>query len=131
MNSRITSRKVLFFVQDGHIVRIVATPSQVRGATGQQQQPQDRTYTHRCRKQTLETVAHALAETPAEGAGTSLAEIAEHENLPFTQVNVALEFLKERGLVDIRHRRCFPATEDVYLDAMVEYYALANSDKMV
>ncbi len=54
--------------------------------------------------------------------------IARKESIPFTQVNVALEFLKERGLVDVRHRRCFPATLDVYLDAMVEYHALADGD---
>jgi len=41
---------------------------------------------------------------------------------------VALEFLKERGLVEVRHRHCYPATEDVYLDAMVEYHALAIPD---
>jgi hypothetical protein len=41
-------------------------------------------------------------------------------------VNVALEFLKERGLVEVRHRRCYPASPDVYLDAMVEYLALEH-----
>jgi len=115
MKTSIKERNVIFFVQDGCLVRIVA------GEVGD-----DRTYTHRCEKQAFETVAHAIAETPREGDGTTLMLIAKREKLPFTQVNVALEFLKERGLVDVRHRRCYPATPDVYLDAMVEYHALAE-----
>ena len=120
MRTSLQHRSVVFFVQDGCLVRIVA------GKGGD-----DRTYTHRCAKQAFETVAHAIAETPREGDGTSLACIVRQEKLPFTQVNVALEFFKERGLVHVRHRRCFPASMDVYLDAMVEYHALADGDKMV
>ena len=56
-------------------------------------------------------------------------QIARKEHLPFTQVNVALEFLKERGIVDVRHRRCYPATESVHLDAMVEWHALREEPK--
>jgi hypothetical protein len=41
-------------------------------------------------------------------------------------VNVSLEFLKERGLVEVRHRRCYPATKHTHLDAMVEFHALAE-----
>ena len=118
MKTNLKNRSVVFFVQDGCLVRIVA------GDSGD-----DRTYTHRCPKQAFETVAHAINETPKEGEGTSLTLVAKQENLPFTQVNVALEFLKERGLVNVRHRRCYPATADVYLDAMVEYHALADGDK--
>jgi hypothetical protein len=43
-------------------------------------------------------------------------------------VNVALEFLKERGLVDVRHRRCYPSTRHTHLDAMVEFHALAEEN---
>jgi len=120
MRTSLHNRSVIFFVQDGCLVRIVA------GKGGD-----DRTYTHRCAKQIFETVAHAISETPREGEGTSLTKVSRQENLPFTQVNVALEFLKERGLVDVRHRHCYPATADVYLDAMVEYHALAEGDKIV
>jgi hypothetical protein len=74
-------------------------------------------------------VAHAVEETPAEGQGTSLIDVVGREDLPFTQVNVALEFLKERGLVEVRHRRCYPATRHVHLDAMVEFHALAEACK--
>ena len=119
MRTSLKKRSVVFFVQDGCLVRIVA------GNAGD-----DRTYTHRCAKQAFETVAHALAETPMNGDGITLTALARQEKLPFTQVNVALEFLKERGLVVVRHRRCYPATQgDLYLDAMVEYHALAEGDK--
>jgi hypothetical protein len=120
MKTNLKNRSVVFFVRDGCLVRIVAAD------TGD-----GRTYTHRCPKRAFETVAHAISETPKEGDGTSLMQIARRETLPSTQVNVALEFLKERGLVDVRHRRCYPATADVYLDAMVEYHALADGGQMV
>ena len=120
MRTSLKNRSVVFFVQDGCLVRIVT------GKAGD-----DRTYTHRCGKDAFETVAHAIGEAPREGDGTSLTKISRQENLPFTQVNVALEFLKERGLVDVRHGHCYPATADVYLDAMVEYHALADGDKMI
>ena len=110
MRTSLQHRDVQFRVEDGCLVRTVTC----RRGDG-------RTYTHRCPKQAFETVAHAINETPPQGEGTSLAAIARQEHLPFTQVNVALEFLKERGLVDVRHRRCYPATSDVYLDAMVEF----------
>ena len=120
MRSSLKNRSVVFFVQDGCLVRIVAEGG-----------GDDRTYTHRCTREVFEAVAHAIAETPRQGTGTSLMEIARQEKFPFTQVNVALEFLKERGLVDVCHRRCYPATRDVYLDAMVDYHALTDGDKMV
>jgi hypothetical protein len=115
MNIHLKDRDVRFFVQDGHLVRTVTA------AAGD-----GRSYTHRCTKASFEKVAHAVAETPPEGEGTALGAVARRERIPFTQANVALEFLKERGLVDVRHRRCYPAGGgDVYLDAMVEFHALA------
>ncbi len=42
---------------------------------------------------------------------------------------MALEFLKERGLVEVRHRRCYPASNSVHLDAMVEFHALREEPK--
>ena len=118
MRTKLQNRDVQFRFEDGCLVRTVVEG----GADG-------RTYTHRCGKEAFETVAHAINETPAEGEGTTLTVLARHENVAYTQVNVALEFLKERGLVDVRHRRCYPATRDVYLDAMVEFHALAEEPK--
>src|SRR5438045_2225391 len=106
MKTNMRQRDVRFFIEDECLVRTVV------GGDG-------RTYTHRCSKQTFETVAHAIEETPERGDGTALMPLARQERLPFTQVNVALEFLKERGIVDVRHRRCYPATTSVHLDAMV------------
>jgi hypothetical protein len=116
MNDHLKGREVTFSVEDGCLVRTVV------GAGG-------RTYTHRCSKEAFEKVAHAVEETPAEGQGTSLIDVVGREDLPFTQVNVALEYLKERGLVDVRHRRCYPATLNTHLDAMVEFHALAEVSK--
>jgi hypothetical protein len=117
MASHLDKRDVRYFVEDGHLVRTVALD----------RPGGPRTYTHRCSKRAFEAVAHLLNETPREGEGTALAEIAEREQLPFTQANVALEFLKERGIVDVRHRRCYPATLHTHLDAMTEFYALADA----
>jgi len=118
MKTNLRKRDVRFFIQDGCLVRVVTSDA----ADG-------RNYSHRCEKQTFEAVAHAIAETPAQGDGTSLMLLARQENLPYTQVNVTLEFLKERGIVDVRHRRCYPGTREVYLDAMVEWHALAENGK--
>jgi hypothetical protein len=115
MRTKLKDRSVRFTFQDGCLVRVV-----VGG---------DRTYTHRCSKEAFETVAHAINDTPAEGRGTTLTFIARHEDVAYTQVNVALEFLKERGIVDVRHRRSYPATTCPYEDAMVEFHALAEEPK--
>ncbi len=106
MRRNLPNRNVLFDVVDGHLVRIV------RGADG-------RSYTHRCESAVFKTVAHAIAETPAEGEGTTLEIIAHQENLPSTQVNVAIEFLKEWGVIEVRGRRCYPTSGGAFEDAMV------------
>ena len=118
MRTSIRDRDVQFRFEDGCLVRTV-----MGGASD------GRTYLHRCSKEVFETIAHAISETPAAGEGTTLTIMARHEKVAYTQVNVALEFLKERGLVTVRHRRCYPATYDVYLDAMVEWHALAEEPK--
>lgn len=115
MRTNIRQRDVSFYVQDGHLVR------KVTGARGD-----GRSYCHRCTERNFETLAHAVEETPANGEGTTAELIVQQEDLPFTQANVAMEFLKERGVVDVRHRQCYPATGNAYLDAMIEYHALAE-----
>ncbi len=113
--------KVRFLHRQGCLVRIVAAP-QAAGA---------RTYPYRCTKDVFETVAWALAEMPREGPGATAMQLARRENLPFTQVTVAIEFLKERGIVEVRQRRCYPATGGADLDAMVEWHALAEEPKPI
>lgn len=110
-------RAYQYLVQDGHLIRSVA------GDGG------GSTYTHRCKMATFEAVAHAIAEMDAEWPGVTVRHIVATEKLPFTQVHIAMEFLKERGIVEVRYRRYFPASSDVHLDAMVEFHALAERCK--
>ncbi|HEV7299821.1 MAG TPA: hypothetical protein VGN72_10685 [Tepidisphaeraceae bacterium] len=113
MTSHTRQRLVRYALVDDHLVRTVASGG--------------RTYVHRCDRASFEAVAHALAETPATGEGTTMERIARAERLAHTRVNVALEFCKDRGIVDVRHRRCYPAGgSDPYLDAMIEFTALAE-----
>ncbi len=113
MRANLKDRAITFIIEDGCLVRTVA------GVDG-------RSYVQRCSNKVFETVAHAVEETPAQGDGTCAPDISRRENLPFTQVDVALSFLKERGIVDVRHRRCYPASQSVHLDAMTEFHALAE-----
>ncbi|MCH8242693.1 MAG: hypothetical protein IH897_08795 [Planctomycetes bacterium] len=118
MRTRIRQRDVQYVVQDGCLVRTVTAGS-----------GDGRAYRHRCMKSTLEKVAHAIGATPFDGVGTTGERIVREEDLPFTQVHVAMGFLKERGIVDVRHRRFYPVSQDAYLDAMIEFYALAEESK--
>jgi DNA-binding transcriptional ArsR family regulator len=78
-------------------------------------------YEHRCEFDTLKDVAHRFDEY---GQGDTVETIAEAIDVPITQVATALAFLLERGIVTVEHRRNYPATIDVCLDAMTEYHAL-------
>ncbi|MFQ5494101.1 MAG: hypothetical protein ACE5EX_01855, partial [Phycisphaerae bacterium] len=82
-------------------------------------------YKHRCPRETFEQVAHAVDEAGNEAFTLEL--LVEREDLPFTQVAVALAFLKERGIVETRYRRNYAATQSVHLDAMTEFHALAEN----
>lgn len=78
-------------------------------------------YEHRCTLDTLKAVCHRFNE---HGEGDTVETIAKAINVPITQVATALAFMLERGIVTVEHRRNYPATIDVYLDAMTEYHAL-------
>lgn len=84
--------------------------------------PDGRSYVHRCERAVFEVVARHL--DAGGNVGETMTSIAEALDLPFTQVNVALEFLKERGCVVTRGRLSYPAGTFVYEDAMVELLAL-------
>lgn len=118
MQKRIPQRIVQFSVTDGCLIRTV-TGSDGRG------------YSQRCELSVFQTIAHIIDELPPQGEGISTALIWKREGLAFTQVNIALEFLKERGIVAVRGRRCHPGTRCVYEDAMVEFHALAHSGQSV
>jgi hypothetical protein len=103
-------RNETFAVEDDHLLRRVVP---VRGEP----------YEHRCPKASLEQVAFAIDELGGEAF--TLKSLVQREDLSFTQVAVALAFLKERGMVETRYRRNYAATDSVHLDAMTEFCALA------
>ncbi len=111
MATRHRERNVIFDVVDGVLTRTVIFPDR-------------RTYTHRCTRAIYEEVAHAIDERPKQGV--TLDPLAKALDLPLTQVNVALEFMKERGCVVTRARRNYPASNFLYEDAMIEFTYLAE-----
>ncbi len=106
-------RDVTFCVQDDYLEMRVTF----------QHQP-DRNYVHRCTRDVFREVAYVIEDHAA--GGTTLEQIVHATNAPYTQVNVALAFMKERGCVEIRHSRTFPASDIVYEDAMIEFMYLAQ-----
>ena len=104
-------RSESFEVLDGHLVRKVIP---VRGEP----------YEHRCPIAAFNRIAEAIDELGAEPF--TLETLFSHEDMPWTQVAVAMAFLKERGIIETRHRKNYAATTTgVHLDAMTEYHALA------
>ena len=82
-----------------------------------------RSYAHTCTLDVFKKVAYALQEAKHP---TTLMEIAEQEQLPYTQVNIAIEFMKERGLLEVVRRRSVPASRTFFEDAMCEFHALPD-----
>lgn len=82
-------------------------------------------YEHRCPRRAFEQVPLAVDE--AGDATFTLELLVQREDLPLTQVAVALSFLKERGIVETRYRRNHAATQCAHLDAMTEFCALAEN----
>ena len=79
-------------------------------------------YVHRCEAETFRTVADAVETVPQ----IKLELIAENLDLPYTQVNVALEFMKDRGCLGTEGRKTFLVSKFTYEDCLTEYYALRN-----
>ncbi len=109
---RSATRDETFAVLDGRLIRTVAP---ARG----------KLYEHRCPRESFETIAHAVDEFGE--AGFTLETLVEREALPFTQVAVALAFLKERSIIETRYRRNYAATDGAHLDAMTEFHAFAEN----
>lgn len=91
-------------------------------------------YEHRCTSETFQEVAHRIDELG--GTAFVLTDLNPRnprnsrtgETLAWTQVAVALAFLKERGCVRPVHgRKHEAASSDVFLDAMTEFHALRES----
>lgn len=111
MTTRPREKSVLFDVQDDHLVRTVVFPD-------------GRSYTHRCTRDIFRDTAFTIEERAA--GGVTLGELVQAMNAPHTQVAVALDFMKEKGCVETRYRRTFPASSALYEDAMVEFTFLAQ-----
>ena len=114
MPSRHRNRLVLFDVADDHLEMQVSFPH-----------APDRNYVHRCTRDVYREVAFTIEEVAA--GGTTLEELVAAMDAPFTQVNVAMAFMKERGCVEVRRRRTFPASGQLYEDAMIEFMYLAEA----
>jgi predicted transcriptional regulator len=105
-------RSETFEVRDGHLIREVVP------RTGEP-------YEHRCPIDAFNSIAQAIDEIGKEGF--TLETLFYRENVPWTQVAVAIAFLKERGIIETRYRRNHAVTTTgVHLDAMTEYHALAD-----
>ena len=81
-------------------------------------------YQHTCDQDVFEKVALAIDELV--GASFTYEEIRQSIDAPFTQVAVAIAFLRERGLIETAQRRRSVAAsaDDTYLGAMIEWHAL-------
>ena len=80
-------------------------------------------YQHTCDKDVFEAVVHAIDEL--NGATFTYEEVRQTLDAPFTQVAVAIAYLRERGIIETaQRRRSVAATDDVHLDAMIEWHAL-------
>jgi len=123
MPTRPRNRIVNFDVVDDHLEMKVAFPD-----------APDRSYVHRCTRDTFREVAYTIEQHaapgppgPRGGGGVTLDELVSAMDAPFTQVNVALSFMKERGCVEVRYRRSYPASDALYEDAMIEFSYLAEA----
>jgi hypothetical protein len=88
-----------------------------------------RSYQHACTFDSFAGVAWFIEEHAAKGVTTT--DLWDRlEDTPCTQATVALEFLKERGCVDVGGRRCWPTSDSFFEDALCEWHALAFQGEM-
>jgi len=87
--------------------------------------PDGRQYAHRCSKRVFEAAAGYLDDHQSEGV--KIQSLADAINAPMTQVNVALQLLTDRGLLETHGRLGYVASGYAgafYEHAMTEFYAL-------
>ena len=113
---RRAKRQVAFRMVHGVLVRTVKLPG-------------GRSYQHTCTLESFAEVARFIEEHGREGVTTGM--LWERlEDVPSTQATVALEFLKDRGCVEVEWRRCWPASGFVFEDALCEWHALVFQGEM-
>src|SRR5262249_32014779 len=105
-------REVSFEVQRGRLVR------RVRLKDG-------RTYAHYCMPGVLKEVTHCVEERGDAGVTTGELWTAL-PNYPCTQISVALEFLKDRGCVEISQRRSYASSATLCEDVLTEFHYLVH-----
>ena len=104
-----------FAVEDGLLVRRVVPSATSRRAS--------KPYVHTCTQQVYEEVAYAIDQL--DGGTFTGESIREAIDAPFTQVMVAMAFLRERGCITTTHgRKNAAASTFLYEDAMLEWHAL-------
>lgn len=85
-------------------------------------------YQHICEKSTFEEVCHAIDKLSNDHVPFVGEDVVADTGLPSSQVFTALAFLKERcSIVPSGYGRTHEtASDDVYLDGMVEWHALEH-----
>ena len=80
-------------------------------------------YVHRCDLESFTGIAYWI-DAVRDGGFTSNDLWEGLPDVASTRASVALDFLKERGVVRIEGRRCFAASTVTFEDAMCEWHAL-------
>ncbi|MBX3408083.1 MAG: hypothetical protein KF869_15110 [Phycisphaeraceae bacterium] len=85
-------------------------------------------YEHACTERVYKDAAYAVEQFGARAfTGEEVRAAIAAPSPPFTQVAVAMAFLKERGcIVPARGRRHVAATDYTYEDALIEFHALKD-----
>lgn len=109
----------IFTVEDDHLVRRVVPNI-------------GKPYEHRCPRAAFEQIAHA-AEELGDG-GFTIGTLLSYERdatrfVSWTNVAIVIAFLRERSILDVRHRTNYSASPTVHLDAMTEFHALAEEPR--
>lgn len=85
-------------------------------------------YVHRCDLESFTEVARWLDERG--DSGLTITDLwNELPDVASTRASVALDFLKERGVVQVEGRRCYPASTVTFEEAMCEWHVLDYADR--
>jgi hypothetical protein len=113
MRLNFRNRQVEFWHEDGMLIR------RVSGTRISNDMPAQ--YEHFCLRRVFEETCIAIQADK----DPTRRNIATAWSLPFSQVDVACVFLIERGIVEIRRGVLHALVDDVLLDGMCEFTALA------
>jgi hypothetical protein len=103
-----------FRIENGVLIRSVV-PRRGKGEA----------YEHACTESVYKDVAYAIEQSGS--AHYRVEDIRAALDAPFTQANVAVMFLLERGCIEhARGRRYRAAGDYAYEDALIEYHALKD-----